>query len=360
MSIPNLTPNTTYHFKVRCYNTSQIGAETSDITFITSKMLPAAEMPNVINAEAISGNKTITLSWLSPPSEPDYVGVYIVRSAVFYPSNKDSGILVYQGMGTWSSAINKFVFTDAGLINGVRYYYTIFAYDKNGRIASGAIVSATPQPPVKIIPPAGETTTVFVPVSEQGNGLTVPTSTASGTLVFKDFDFAQDLGQLPVVQDTVNANADSPISVGLKNYKIPAAARSTVITFENKAANKKYSFIFKSDAKKDIVSGIYFPNKDAGPYDVSIVFFDYRNKPVQQVTGTIIIQPISEEIKYTQTIVKAGGCAIPKIIAKTMNNHPNLYQFYQTICPWWPLVFVIIFVGGTLFIWRVLARLYPW
>jgi hypothetical protein len=359
MSIPNLNPNTTYHFKVRCYNTSQIGAETSDVTFTTSKMLPAAEMPNVINAGANSGNKTVTLSWLSPPGEPDYMGVYITRSAVFYPANKDSGILVYQGMGAWTSALNKFVFTDTGLINGVRYYYTIFAYDKNGRIASGAVLSATPQLPVKIIPPAGETTTVFVPVSQQGTGPAVPTGTVSGTLIFKDFDFAQDLNQLPVAQDTVNAKADSPVSVGLKNYKIPAAARSSVVTFENIITKQKFSYIFKSDVKKDIISSIYFSSKDAGTYNVSIVFFDYRNKAIQQVTGTVIFQPIAEEIKYTQTIIKAGGCAVPKILAKTMYNHPVISQFYQTICPWWPLAFVIIFVGGALFVWRLLFRLYP-
>jgi len=80
------------------------------------------------------GNRTAVLSWTA---SPDVILVEIVRS----------GKSVYRGSGK--------TFTDAGLRNGVRYRYTVNAYDEAHNAATQT-VAVTPTAPL-VAPAAGAT-----------------------------------------------------------------------------------------------------------------------------------------------------------------------------------------------------------
>ena len=70
-----------------------------------------------------SGNDSITLNWLIPTSG-NIQGVIIVRDTTGYPSDPDSGTVIYIG--------NSASYVDTNLMEGQTYYYTIFTYNNDG------------------------------------------------------------------------------------------------------------------------------------------------------------------------------------------------------------------------------------
>ncbi len=70
------------------------------------------------NLEAISGNNQVELYWIRPMGSS---GVRIVRKVGSVPFDHLDGTLVYEGQEP-----NR---TDEGLLNGITYYYSAFAYD---------------------------------------------------------------------------------------------------------------------------------------------------------------------------------------------------------------------------------------
>lgn len=147
---------------------------------------------NVTNFKADPGDTQIKLSWDNPTT--NFLGVKIQRKTDYYPASATDGDNIYDGSGS--------SFTDTGLINGVRYYYTAFAYNKPGNYASGAIASAIPwvsqlqETPAEDLPILPETKT-----KEKTQETTTPGAIAKkGEIEFSDFEFfsKQDLGWVKV------------------------------------------------------------------------------------------------------------------------------------------------------------------
>jgi len=142
----NLLPATSYHFKIICKDTNKNESETLDQRFVTLTPLDIIPPANVSEFTAIPGDEQIILTWVNPP-DYDFKGVKIIRSDSFYPLSPWEGEVVYNDKGT--------SFIDTGLKNGVKYYYTAFAYDRSGNYASGSTASVVPSPVVlpPVIPP---------------------------------------------------------------------------------------------------------------------------------------------------------------------------------------------------------------
>jgi hypothetical protein len=160
LPIAGLSPGTTYHFRVISTDASGNTAVSADYTFTTLSDVTAPSNGSLV---ATPGNAQVTLTW-TPPADPDYSGVRIVRKVGGFPTGPNDGTVIYQGNAT--------SFIDTGLTNGVTYYYGAYAYDDNGNLSSGALASATPSatpvvtPPVVpptlppgVIPPGGSVTT---------------------------------------------------------------------------------------------------------------------------------------------------------------------------------------------------------
>lgn len=76
----------------------------------------------VTNFKAGAEFEKVLLTW-SNPSDPNFSGVSIVRKLISYPTKPSDGVQIYNG----SSQTTE----DAGLTNGVTYYYRAFAYNSN-------------------------------------------------------------------------------------------------------------------------------------------------------------------------------------------------------------------------------------
>ena len=141
---------------------------------------------NVTNFKADQGDTQIKLSWDNPTT--DFLGVKIQRKTDYYPASAAEGDNVYDGSGT--------SFTDTGLTNGARYYYTAFSYNKPGNYSSGALASAIPwvsqlqETPAEDLPVLPETK------KKTEEEITPGGITKKGEIEFQDFEFfsKQDLG----------------------------------------------------------------------------------------------------------------------------------------------------------------------
>lgn len=104
-----------------------------------SIILDTVAPANVSDFRAESLDEKINLSWTNP-KDSYFAGVRINRSTENYPLNPNKGEMIYNGFGI--------SFLDVGLKNGIRYFYTAFAYDQAGNHSSGAIVSTIPKVPL--------------------------------------------------------------------------------------------------------------------------------------------------------------------------------------------------------------------
>jgi len=304
-NLRNLSPETTYHFKIFCQSQFYFYKdETKDQQFKTLKSLDFTPPANVSNFEAIAGDSQITIKWQNPP-DSDFKAVKIMRSEKFYPSNPWEGTPVYNDKGN--------NFTDTGLVNGKRYYYTAFAYDKAGNYSSGAIISAVPRKPGEPevppeIPPE-------IPPEE------VPPDI--GKLSLKDFDFFQDGKKIQLIEDKIDIKTESPLTISINYGKVPEVLKTIMVTLEKslppEGGNKKFfSFLLRINPEEIAYRAVIMP-PEAGDYPLIINLLDYKNQAFKKINGQlgvagIIKPPIFPEIpwykRYKTYLYILGGVIV--------------------------------------------------
>ena len=95
-------------------------------------------VPNVLQFQAVPGDKHVVLSWENP-TYADFSGVSIIRSEQNYIPAYDASLSIYKG--------NDKSFIDLNLTNDKTYFYTVFAYNSKSVYSSGSIAKATPKLP---------------------------------------------------------------------------------------------------------------------------------------------------------------------------------------------------------------------
>jgi hypothetical protein len=262
----NLLSGSLYHFKIYCRDAAQNDSETTDQVFTT--LFPQDIFPpsNISNFFAEEGDSQIGLFWTNPP-EKDFKGVKIVRSTVFYPDNPDSGVVVYNGSGE--------NFTDTGLQNGIRYYYTAFAYDKAGNYSSGAIVSGVPHKP-GVIPPPEEIPTSTIPIGPEIEQIDI-----------KDFDFMQ--GGTKIIQEDgrLNIRADMPLTASIAYEKVPEILKTIMVDLED-ARGKIFSFLLRINKDKTKYEAV-IASPEPGIYPMTLNILDYKNQRLKTIRGELVI-----------------------------------------------------------------------
>jgi hypothetical protein len=175
-------PCATYYYKITavdCVNEGPAAAEVSgdgdgpaadapraNETSTTPTEAPASPPGAPAPFVAIGRAEAVELMWTNP-ADADFSGVVIRFSTVNYPSDPNDGQSVGQFGGTPSQALTQ---THSGLVDGLRYYYSIFAYDRCGNFSSRTVASAIPSQNNPVVE-------IYRPV----DGATV----SNGTLVFQ-------------------------------------------------------------------------------------------------------------------------------------------------------------------------------
>ena len=138
IKLEKLIPNTIYHFQITCLDEKNVENKefNSNIyNFRTEKLLGKEIFDqNVSGFEARynTENDQVILEWTNP-IDSRFLAVKILKSHIDYPEKDDSELIIFND--------NKEIFHDKNIISGIQYYYTIFAYDNDGNLSSGALTS---------------------------------------------------------------------------------------------------------------------------------------------------------------------------------------------------------------------------
>lgn len=127
----NLLPNTKYSFTARLRDKSYNLAESESYSFVTAPIIKT--VPNASKFAAVADQSAIRLSWKNP-SVVDFLRVKLTRSVSYFPLNDAEGEVMYVGKAE--------SLVDTKIKSGVKYYYTLFAYDSSGNVSSGAVAMA--------------------------------------------------------------------------------------------------------------------------------------------------------------------------------------------------------------------------
>jgi len=195
-----LTNGTTYYYRVAAFNAVGNSAEGNQAI-----ATPVAPPPVPTNLTATAGNAKVTLAWTASPSATSYSVYRGTTSFGQSPTPVATGVT-----GT--------TYVDAGLTNGVAYYYRIAAFNAGGNSPEGNQASATP-----VAPPAVPTNLT----ATSANGSVTLTWTASaGATSYNVYRGTSSFGQSasPIASGVPSTTyVDSAVTAGTTYYYRVAA-----------------------------------------------------------------------------------------------------------------------------------------
>ena len=143
LSLTGLTPDATYHFRVRSLDAAGNLSVSVDQIFQTPKAPDQIPPGQIKTFSAIGKNREILLTWTSP-SDADYIGTRIVfNTSGGFPENVNDGSL----LGDFTGGPNEVQETNhTDLQNETTYFYSAFPYDGQGNYQTvPKMVQAVPQ-----------------------------------------------------------------------------------------------------------------------------------------------------------------------------------------------------------------------
>ncbi len=252
--ITDLEPGTTYSYQLLGFDRDGRRHALSSGEFKTLEAPDITPPSNVSGLRAALSGNDVELSWENP-SDPDFAFVRIVRSHLFYPDDPYDGFIAYQG--------DAEVFSDSRALSKYdAQYYTVFAYDTQGNISSGAVVAAAQQA-----------------IATSGDTEHYP----AFPLSFSDIEVIQNGAQ--VQGGTLDANA--PFLLRIAYEKLPEHLKTVRVTFTHPVdQNLTFSFLLRINKDKTDYEAHIAPLRTAGVYPVVVTVFDHKTQKMQQVEGS--------------------------------------------------------------------------
>jgi hypothetical protein len=272
----DLLPGTTYHFKIVCSDMNLNENEREDQAFKTLQLPDITPPVNVSNFRAVAGENKVELSWENP-TDSDFKAVRIVRSKRFYISDPWEGIPIYNNDGN--------TFTDKDVENGVRYYYTAFAYDKSGNYSSGATVSVVPR---KSTDPAGPPDEPSIKPPDK------PAIPEIEKIKIEDFLFTQGTKKLSLKENTtIEVSGKEPITISIDYGILPEVLKTILVTLEKDDAS--FSFLLRVNKTKDAYEATFLPPEDPEEYKLTITILDYKNQAMKEIKANLTVTEALKE-----------------------------------------------------------------
>jgi hypothetical protein len=252
--ISDLEPGTTYEYELLAYDRDGRKMVLSRGQFKTLDIPDSVAPSNVTDLTAVVKGKDVELSWVNP-TDSDFERVRIVRNYLFYPLDPYDGFISYQGSG------EEFLDKNALASRKVQYY-TVFTYDAEGNISSGATVSVALE---------GEE-----PSFEEA------TSSESFSLSFEDIEVYQNNQR---IRDG-RLNGEKATTLRIPYEKLPEHLKSIIITFTHpNDPQSSFSFLLRINKDKTYYEATIGELED-GVYPVTGTIFDYETKLIKKVSGS--------------------------------------------------------------------------
>jgi len=262
----NLTPNTRYYFSINGETGTGFEKELVASYFVTLPLPDTAPPANATDFTAEKVDEDIQLTW-SNPLDVDFSHVRILRSDRFYPSDLTDGALIYEG--------DDEAFLDKGsAIPGTTQYFTLFAYDENGNISSGAVTA------LRI---GADGTVTSVDVSD----VPVAPGEEEIDISLSDLIFEQEGKVLEPVDGTVAIDGSKELTVSLPLDVLAERLKSIVVTVYKGGTEEKFSFLLRVDEERDRYVASVAPLRTSGRFPILVSVFDYGIQKVGEARGVL-------------------------------------------------------------------------
>lgn len=288
IDIENLQENTVYNFQIR--SSDSAGNQSIKDGYNFKTLSQKISLENVSGLNAVAGDATVALSWENPPIA-DLDKIVISRSEIFYPKNSGEGTILYSG--------KEESFMDINLLNGKKYYYSVFSFDLKGNISSGAVVSVVPnkaESPEKSPEAAPEkpVTPTEKPSESSPEKPEVPPPPPPEIppeiekITIDDYIFLQDGVKINLKDGKIEVDPGREIIVSIDAKNIPEEVGSIMIILTRE--NEEYSYLMKKDESRGVYSAS-IKMASSGSFDLTIALLDRDNKIIKVISANVL--PIS-------------------------------------------------------------------
>lgn len=275
--ISDLLSGTTYEYELVGFNKDGKKTVLKTGQFKTN-MAPDSTAPtNVSNLKATVDGNNVLITW-DNPQDVDFSHVRIVRSHLFYPQDPSNGFIAY------SDTENSF-YDNNTLQDYPKQYYSVFSYDTNGNISSGAVVMVRKK---------------GVPVSsDEVLSIKPATSTASGTspvitFQFSDIKFTQE----GIEVDATDIDALVPLIVRVPYAVFPEHLKTITVTFTHPQDPKStFSYLLRINKDKSYYEAVLAPLRVEGIYPMELSMYDHTAQKLYAVQDTVQVQ---KKVKLTE------------------------------------------------------------
>jgi hypothetical protein len=242
---------------------------------------------NVSNLTATPGDSYIDLNWTNP-GDADFAGVRIVKREDHYPVNEIDGEIIEAGLVT--------TYHDSAVINGTRYYYTVFAYDNSHNYASGVIISEVPQAGSTPSEPAttptggesevssGSASTSGRNAAKEYENLTSPAEINSGDLHYYSI---LPKGLLELHKDQIQSIRVYRESEVLVSFDVNLLPEN--LDYLEVVLNSSH-YLMREDAYGETMQLTFTAPKVLGDYDI-VYIFHYLDSSEKALSGKLTVVP---------------------------------------------------------------------
>lgn len=274
--VTGLAPHTQYYIEI----IGMLGSGRTGVIHrgvVTTVQAQAITQPsNVSSLQAIRDGDRIRMTWENPP-DPDFDRVRIVRNDLFYPVDFVDGKVVYEGEGesysdTWDTKTHG-------------QYYTVFTYNANGSISSGAVVAVFDS----TISTSTATSSPFNPVQNKLN------------LSITDFQFFQEGVVIPIEDGRIRIDGSRQLTILVPYEKMPEHLKTILVRVDDAGnTSRSFTFLLRINKEKTAYTSTLAPLGRTGEYPIHISVLDYETQQVGYASGILDSRVVSMPIAGTQ------------------------------------------------------------
>jgi len=273
-TITDLESATKYFYVVEAVNGYGVRKTVSLGEFVTKGLVSTEAVPNVSQVRVEIEHESVRLYWKNPLT-PNFLKVRVVKSHLFYPQHPNDGALVYEGQG-------GSLFDAEALRDRSPQYYTIFVYDKNGNVSSGALAVAARRV-VQEVTDADE--------EIESEEVVFPPDTP---LVVDLFAMNVLITQGSVTSHLHNPqtlNAREPVFISIPVSLVPRHLKSIVVNLTHPSREHEISsYLLKINSDGTAYEAYLPAPMEAGKSKMTVQLYDYELATVRTVSNTVEFQ----------------------------------------------------------------------
>ncbi len=153
-------------------------------------------------------------------------------------------------------------------------YYTVFSYDDNGNVSSGAVVA------IRIDKDGATIVDIDEIIDETLDEL---------GLTLTDFEFLQDERVLPQEENTVYIDGAKQLTIRISYELLPEHLKSILVTLvDPEDRDKVFSFLLRIDKEREYYTATLAPLGVSGVFPIRIAVFDFKTQQVGYADGSLV------------------------------------------------------------------------